>query len=157
SDAVIVQVPGVFSVTLAVRVPEVKAPLAGSVAAESVEVIPFVCVTLVTTFQSASTALTVTLKAVPAERAVGAPVLPVAVPGAATSRGSRICSLVTAPALTVMDGLVLEVLVPSVMFVAVTVQLPAVLLVTLKVRVPAESAKLPGCVSFGSVVVMPTV
>src|SRR5438876_11482876 len=56
-----------------------------------------------------------------------------------------------------MGGLVLEVLAPSVMFVAVTVQLPTVLKVTEKVLVPAASAALAGCVSFGSVVVMPMV
>ena len=83
--------------------------------------------------------------------------MPVAVPGAAISPGNRICSLVTAPGLTVMGGLVLEVLAPSVMFVAVTVQLPTVLKVTEKVLVPEASAALAGCVSFGSVVVIPIV
>src|SRR5437763_6209849 len=111
-----------------------------------------------TTFQLASTALTTIplVIAVPAVWAVGvAAVLPVAVPGAATSPGNRICSLVTAPGLTVMGGLVLEVLAPSVMVVAVTVQLPTGLKVNEKVLVPEASAVLAGCVSFGSVVVMP--
>src|SRR5438067_1666800 len=95
---------------------------------------------------------------VPAVCAVGvAAVLPVAVPGAATSPGNRICSLVTAPGLTVMGGLVLEVLAPSVMLVAVTVQLPTVFKVTEKVLVPEASAALAGRVSFGSVGVMPMV
>src|SRR5439155_2596247 len=97
-----------------------------------VSVLPMVTLgtALGTMFQFASTALT-TLPLVIAIAAVCAvavaAVLPVAVPGAATSPGNRICSLVTAPGLTVMGGLVLEVLAPSVMFVAVTVQLPTVL------------------------------
>ena len=37
------------------------------------------------------------------------PVLPLAVPGAAFSPGSRICNLVNAPGLTVIEGLVLVV------------------------------------------------
>ena len=55
----------------------------------SVEVMPTVSVEL-TGFQLASTALTVTLKLLPAVCADGVPVLPVAVPGAAVSPGSRI-------------------------------------------------------------------
>src|SRR5438034_930837 len=97
---------------------------------------PTVCV-LLTRFQSASTDLMVTLNGVLAVWAVGVPVLPVVVPGAAASPGIRTSSLVNALALTVMDGLVLAVLVPSVISVAVTVQLPAVLLVRLKFPVPA--------------------
>ena len=64
SVAVTVCAPAVLSVTLAVLVPEDKAPLTGSVALESLEVSPTVCV-LLTRFQFASTALTVTLNAVP--------------------------------------------------------------------------------------------
>src|SRR2546423_698006 len=81
-------------------------------------VIPTVSV-LLTRFQLASTALTVTLKAVPAVWLLGAPVLPLALPGEATSPGSSSCSLVNAPAFTVVAGLVLAVLLPSVMSVAV--------------------------------------
>ena len=61
-----------------------------------------------------------------------------------------------APELTV-TALLAEVFVPSLTFVAVTVQLPAVLLVTVNVRAPDESPAFAGCVSFGSEVVMPIV
>src|SRR2546430_17404446 len=74
---------------------------------------PTVSVMLVTRFQLASTALTVTVKAVPAVRAVGAPVLPLAVPGAAVSPGTNSCSLVKAAAFTVMAGGVLAGWVPT--------------------------------------------
>src|SRR3989441_1494748 len=106
SVAVTVWEPTVLRVTLTVRVPADNAPLVGSVALESLEVIPAVCV-LLTTFQLASTALTVTLKARPAVRAVGAPVLPVAVPGAAVSPGTINCNLTNAPAVTVSSWVAL--------------------------------------------------
>ena len=80
--------------------------------------------------------------------------MPVAVPGAAVSPGTRICSFVNAPGLAVMAGLVLAVLVPSLTLLAVTAQLPAVLKVTVKFLVPEARVLLAGCVSFGSVVVM---
>ena len=111
----------------------------------------------VTRFQLASTALTVTLKAPPAVCADGVPVLPEAVPGAAVSPGIRICSFANAPALIVVDGLVLAVLVPLLMSVAVKVALPAVFGVTESVFVPATSAALAGSVAFASVEVIPTV
>ena len=80
-----------------------------------------VSVTVLTKFQSASTALTVTVKAVPAVWAVGVPVLPVAVPGAAVSPGTRICSLANGPGLTVWvttdDVLVMKL--PSPLYTAV--------------------------------------
>src|SRR5438874_11258399 len=124
------------------------APLSSAIVALASELmIVTLVVAVLTTFQLASTALTTIplAIAVPAVCAVGAAaVLPVAVPGAATSPGNRICSLVTAPALAVIGGLVLEVLVPSLMLVAVTVQLPTVLKVRAKVRVPAASAALAG-------------
>ena len=63
-----------------------------------------------TRFQLASTALTVTLNEPPAVCAVGVPVLPVAVPGAAVSPGSRIWSFANAPGLTVVAGLVFAVI-----------------------------------------------
>src|SRR5437867_168263 len=168
SVAVTVRVPAVLKVKLdkvAVPATSVMFP---AVALLSSALIAFVSVLLMVTlgtalgtmFQLASTALTTMplVIAIAAVCAVGvAAVLPVAVPGAATSPGSRICSLVTAPGLTVMGGLVLEVLPPSLMFVAVTVQLPTVLKLTEKVLVPEASAALAGCVSFGSVVVMPMV
>ena len=48
-------------------------------------------------------------------------------------------------------------MLPSVMSVAVTVQLPAVRLVRLNVRVPAANAAFAGNTEFGSVAVMPAV
>src|SRR5439155_3622598 len=76
SVAVTVWLPAVLSVTLKFRVPAANAVFAGKVAALSLEVIPAVSVTVFTRFQLASTALTVTEKAVPAVRAVGVLVLP---------------------------------------------------------------------------------
>src|SRR6266536_4329099 len=104
SLAVCVCEPPVLSVTLTVRVPADNAPLAGQVALESVEVMPTVWV-LPTRFQLASTALTVTLNAVPAARAVGVPLLPVAVPGAAVSPGTSNCNFTNAAAFTVIEGM----------------------------------------------------
>src|ERR1043166_3046214 len=106
---VTVAVPAVFKVTLNVFVPETRAAFAGKVAIESLEVMPTVWFVL-TTFQLASTALTVTLKAVPAVRAVGVPVLPVEVPGAAVSPGTSNCSFTNGPLLIVTEELVLAVL-----------------------------------------------
>src|SRR5262249_20388986 len=122
----------------------------------SEEVMPTVSVAVVTRFQLTSTALTVTLKAVPALWAVGAPVLPVPLPGEAVSPGTSICSLANAPGFTVTDA-VAEVLVPSVMLVATTDQVPAVLLVRLNELVPLTNALLAGSTSLGSLHVMPTV
>src|SRR5258707_11111369 len=90
--------------------------------------------------QFASTAFTVTVNAVPAVRAVGDPVFPLAVPGAAVSPGINSCNFANAPALTVVDDPVFAVLLPSVASVAVTVADPAVLNVTLNVLVPATTA-----------------
>jgi len=56
----------VLSVMLSVLVPETNAALAGKVAVLSEEVRPIVSEMVFTTFQLASTALTVMLKAVPA-------------------------------------------------------------------------------------------
>src|SRR6185312_640765 len=111
-------------------VPATSAVLAGRVALASVEVMPTVSVEE-TGFQFASTALTVTLNDDPAVCAFGAPVLPLAVPGAAVSPGIRIWSLAKAPALIVVAGLVLAVIAPFVMSVAVKVFEPAVFAVTL--------------------------
>jgi hypothetical protein len=66
-------------------VPATNDAVGGSVAVTSLAVIPTRSVTLFTRFQFASTALTVRLKLVNALCAVGVPVLPVAVPGAAVS------------------------------------------------------------------------
>src|SRR4051812_35907495 len=87
SVAVKVFEPAVFAVTVKFLVPATSAALAGRAALASVEVIPTVSVE-VTTFQLASTALTVTLKLEPAVCADGLPVLPVALPGAAVSPGT---------------------------------------------------------------------
>src|SRR5438445_343662 len=110
-------------------------------------------VAVLTTFQLASTALTTIplAIAVPAVCAVGvAAVLPVAVPGAATSPGKRICSFVAAPAFTVTLALVLAASTAPAS-VAVTVGVPAVLKVKLdKVRVPATSDRLPGVAPLSS-------
>ena len=88
------------------------------------------------TFQLASTPLTITLKAVPAVRAVGVPVLPVAEPGAAVSPGINSCNLAKAPTLTVTDALVFGVIPPLVTSLAVNVWATAVFGVTLKVLAP---------------------
>src|SRR5437870_2908241 len=165
SVAVTVRVPTVLNVKLdKVRVPATSvrlpaaAPLSSALAALLSELVIVTSgVALLTTFQFASTALTTMplAIAVPAVCAVGvAAVLPVAVPGAATSPGKRICSLVAAPALTVMDGLVLGVLAPSVMSAAVRVQLPTVLLVTVRDLVPETKAVFPGSAALASVEVI---
>jgi hypothetical protein len=122
----------------------------------SLELIPTVCVEL-TLFQFASTALTVTLNDVPEVRALGVPVLPVVVPGAAVSPGTNNCSFTNAPAFTVIDGLVFAVFVPSVMSVAVTVAVPEVFNVTANVSVPATNAAFTGKTALPSLEVMPTV
>src|SRR5439155_1100185 len=90
------------------------------------------------------TALTVTLKAVPAAWAMGVPVLPVAVPGAAVSPGTNNCNFAKGAPFTGMEELVLALLLPSVTSLAVTVRLPVVFNVTLKVRLPETSAALDG-------------
>src|SRR5262245_60089506 len=87
SVAVTVRIPEVFRVMLNVPVPEASAALAGSTALASEEVMPTVSLTEFTRFQFASTALTVTLKAVLAVCTVGDPDLPVALPGDAVSPG----------------------------------------------------------------------
>ena len=107
SLTVAVWLPAVGNVTANVRVPAARAAFGGRVAFASLDVMPNVSVTELTTFQFASTAFTVTLNAVPAARDVGVPVLPAVEPGAAVSPGSRICSFVNAPGLTVVAGLVL--------------------------------------------------
>src|SRR5436190_85360 len=93
SIAVTIAEPTVLRVTLTVREPADKDPLDGSVALASLEVRPTVWV-LLTRFHAASTDRMVTVNEVPAVRAVGVPVLPVKVPGAAVSPGMRICNLV---------------------------------------------------------------
>src|SRR6266581_480041 len=150
-------VPAVLSVTLEVFVPATNAALAGKMALVSEELIPTVSAMVLTRFQFTSTALTVTLKGVPAACALGAPLLPPGVPGMAVSPGTNNCSLVKAPALTVTDGLVLAILVPSVTSVAVTIQLPAVFRVRLNNPVPLSSGPLAGKLALLSDEVRPTV
>ena len=141
SDDVSVAVPTVRKVTLNVLVPEESVALAGKVALLSEELMATRSAAVVTRFQFASTALTVTLKAVPAVRAVGVPVLPVGVPGTAVSPGASSWSLVNEPGLTVMLALVLAVRPEA---VAVMVRVPAVLKVRLdKALVPDERVMLP--------------
>ena len=74
---------------------------------------------VLTRFQLASTALTVTLKALPAVSVLGVPVLPEALPGEALSPGTSSCSLAKAPGLTVREGLVLAVVPAWTQFCAV--------------------------------------
>ena len=83
--------------------------------------------------------------------------MPDALPGEATSPGMRICSLVNAPGLMVVAGLVFGVLVPSLMSVAVNVFEPAVFGVIAKTLLPATSAAFAGRVAFASVELIPTV
>src|SRR6516162_9320415 len=83
SLAVNVWPPAVFRVTLNVLVPETRDVLAGKVALVSEEVRRTVSTMVFTRLQLASTALTVTLKGVPATCGLGEPVFPLAVPGAA--------------------------------------------------------------------------
>ena len=148
--------PAVFGVTANAFVPATSAALAGSAAFGSELVIAIVSVA-VTRFQFASTALTVTLNDEPAVWALGAPVLPEAVPGAAVSPGRRIWSFAKAPALIVAAGLVLAVIAPLVTSVDVKVAVPPVFGVTENVLVPATSAALAGSAALASVEVMPTV
>src|SRR5437879_13537 len=114
-------------VILNVFVPATKAALAGRTALLSEEVIPTMSVTFVIRFQLASTALTVTVNAVPAVWAAGEPALPVEAPGAAVSPGPRICNLLKAPTTTGIDALVLAVIPACVESEAITVAAPAVL------------------------------
>jgi hypothetical protein len=90
------------------------------------------------TFQSESTALTVTETWEPTVVSVGLPVRPVKLPGAAVSPGRRTWSLVALPALTVSALVVPAVSgVPgAVVSVALMVREPAVRRVALKDRDP---------------------
>src|SRR5437870_832301 len=150
-EAVIVLVPPVLNVRLRFCVPATNAALLGGSALVSVQVMPTMSLVL-TTFQLASTALTVTLNAVPAVSAVGLPVLPVELPGDAVSPGTSSCSLANRPGLTGMAELVLMAIAVWVTFEAVTVWLPAVLNVTplVKVLVPPTSAALAANVALVS-------
>src|SRR5664279_4281240 len=115
-----------------VFVPAAIAAGAGGVALVSLVLSATVSVEL-TGFQLASTALTVTLKL-----------------AAAVSPGIRSWSLVKAPALIVVAGLVLAVMPALVMSVAVKVFEPAVFGVTEEVLVPATSTALAGRAALAS-------
>ena len=100
SLAVSVKLPLVLKKTINARVPFTSEEPAGKVALVVEEVIPTVSLMLVSTFQLASTALTVTLNVVATICATGVPVLPLAVPAAALSPGANSCSLANGPVLT---------------------------------------------------------
>src|SRR5207237_2029572 len=87
-------------VTEKVCVPPFKAAFAGRMALLSDEaVIPTLSATVLTKFQKASTAFTVTLKGTAAVCAAGVPDLPETVPGALDSPGASNCSLTKAAGL----------------------------------------------------------
>ena len=107
-------------------------------------------------FQLASTAWTVTLKALPAVSAPGVPVLPKVLPGAAVSPGTSNCSLAKIPALAVTAELVSGAKPAWVTSLAVTVQLPTVLSVTLLVRAPGYQRDITGKAALASLEVVAT-
>src|SRR5437879_5457573 len=135
---------------LKVLLPLISAPLAGSAAFASLDAMAAVSL-VATRFQFASTEFTVTLKAAPAVCAEGVPVFPLGVPAALLSPGTRICNLANAPALTVIAGLVLTGLLPSLLSTAVISQVPAVKFVNPNTLLPATNGVIAGCRSLGSV------
>src|SRR2546425_13232094 len=86
--------------------------------------------------------------------ALGVPLLPVLLPGANVSPGSTTSSLFTAAGFTVMAGLVPDDFVPSVVSVAVHVQVPAVLFVTLKFLAREAKAAFAGSTALASLLAM---
>src|SRR5438477_9969701 len=104
SLAVTVRLPALFSVILKFFLPASNAALAGNVAFTSLEVIPAVSVIVLTKFQLASTALTVTVKGVPAVWALGVRSEERRVGKEGGSRGARRRCFVNATAVTVIDG-----------------------------------------------------
>src|SRR5438552_4182934 len=155
-EAVAVALPAVLRVMLKFFVPLIKAALAGRAALASLELIATVSLVLIR-FQLASTALTVTLKAVPACSETGAPVLPIVEPGEADSPAARIWSLAKAPALIVTEGLVLLRMFELVRSEVMRVALPAVLSVMLNVLLPLTRAALEGRLALVSEELRPTV
>src|SRR5260370_12568278 len=91
SKEVSLRMPAVINVRLNTRLPFNKGPLPGRIALGSLEVMAIVSLVLMT-FQNASTAFTVALKAVPADCASGLPVLPEIDPGTAVSPGRISCN-----------------------------------------------------------------
>ena len=157
SEAVIVRVPAVLSVTLKLAAPPTSGVFTGKLALLSEELRANVSVIVLIRFQFESTAFTVTLKAVPAVCVDGVPVLPAELPGDAFSPGKRTCNLLKIPALTVTDELVLPPTLPCVTSEAVTVALPAVLSVTAKLLLPLERAAFAGKTAFASLELIATV
>src|SRR6266404_369178 len=102
SVAVRVKLPLALKATVRLVVPAASAVAAGRVALMSLELRPTVSLTLLTRFQKASTALTVTAKLLPTIWPLGVPVLPLAVPGAALSPGTSNCNWAKAAGLTRM-------------------------------------------------------
>src|SRR5260370_16626071 len=144
-----------MSVTLGVPVPPTRAASAGRTALVSEELMSTVSVTLVTVFQKVSTAFTVALKAAPAVRVLGVPVLPLTVPGALVSPGARSWSWTNAAELTTMLLETALLRLPLVNFrlivvatlserlVKVTSPLPAVIFVVAR-NVPLPRVRLAG-------------
>src|SRR5439155_658510 len=157
SVAVTVRDPALLSVTAKLPVPPDNAELPGKPALLSEDVIPTTSVAVGARFQLASTALTITLNAVPAVWAVGVPVLPAGVPGIAVSPGASTCSFAKAPALTVIAGLELPALLPSLTSETVSVRVPEERKVTLRVLVPEISGELTGTAALVSLAVSPIV
>src|SRR6266487_4403873 len=147
SLAVKVALPTVLSVTLKVFVPNTSAALGGNVAVPAEEVVPTVSAMVLIRFQSASTALTVTLNGVPAACGLGVPVLPLAVPGAAVSPGTSNWSLLKTAELTANE--VLTALLKLLALAVSCLFVPAVEICrSVKATVP-----LPAAVPISSVVV----
>src|SRR6266700_5882081 len=101
SVAVRVKLPLVLKKTIKACVPFVSGEFAGRLALLVEEVSPTMSVALAERFQLVSTALTVTLNALEAIWASGAPLFPVGVPGAAVSPGTSNCSFAKRAGLTV--------------------------------------------------------
>src|SRR5262249_13770038 len=156
SVAVTVCVPAVLNVSEKLVLNPVApcAESAGRFAFVSLPVIRTVAL-VATVFQKASTApADSVLNAVPAVRALGTPVLPETVPGAATSPGIRTCRRAYAPGATVTAELVLVPMPARLMSAAVTVLLPPVLRVTLNVPTPLTRGASAGRVALASEAVM---
>src|SRR5262249_60120676 len=133
-----------------------RATLAGRLALASEQASPTTSLTVEIGFQFASTALTTTLKLVPAVCEAGVPDFPLAVPGIAVSPGTSNCNLVKAPAFTEIAGLLLLRTDGLDKSVALRVALPAVLRVTLKILVPLVRLVLAGSTALRSEEARPT-
>src|SRR5262245_51915033 len=102
SLAVRVKLPVALQVTVRLVVPTGRFGADGKVALMSLELKPTVSLTVLTTFQKESTALTVIPKLTPTIWPLGVPLLPLAVPGAAVSPGTSNCNWAKAAGLTTM-------------------------------------------------------